>query len=236
TPPAAAQTHRTPPDRSYAATAAGQSSCQTTGPWPVPSSASSDSQQPSPGPATMATRTDQILACPADKPHGSGHVLSIFSLLRAHRGRPAACAFRPIPPDGRSRRPRSTGHAPDRARPGWCLAPARSLTQAGPRPDAQPTPVVGRAVGAGWFQPGPPCMAGRRLRSRMLTAVAVLPLTVAATATWCPVLTAAMPSRRASTLVEPATWYVLTKPSALLTVIEVAPTGVTDPRWVSIVG
>src|SRR6476660_10384252 len=85
-PAAAAQTHRTPPDRSYATTAAGQSSCQTTGPWPVPSSASSDSQQPSPGPATMATRTDQILACRADKPQGLGHVLSIFSPRRVAWG------------------------------------------------------------------------------------------------------------------------------------------------------
>jgi len=33
----------------------------------------------------MATRTDQILACPADKPHGLGQVLSIFSLRRVHR-------------------------------------------------------------------------------------------------------------------------------------------------------
>jgi hypothetical protein len=69
----------------------------------------------------------------------------------------------------------------------------------------------------------------------MLTAVAVLPPSVAVTATWCPVLTVLMPFRCASTLVELTTWYVLTKPSALLTVIEVALTAVTDPRWVSIV-
>src|SRR6516225_6102229 len=44
-----------------------------------------------------------------------------------------------------------------------------------------------------------------------------------------------MPFRWASTLVELATWYVLMKPSALLTVMEVALTPVTEPRWVSTV-
>src|SRR5438045_324222 len=68
----AAHTHRTPPDRSYPATAAGRSSCRTTGPWPAPSSANPDRQQPSPCPATTATRTEQILACGAvNRTHGS---------------------------------------------------------------------------------------------------------------------------------------------------------------------
>ena len=44
-----------------------------------------------------------------------------------------------------------------------------------------------------------------------------------------------MPFRWASTLVVLATWYVLMKPSALLTVMEVALTAVTEPRWVSTV-
>src|SRR5262249_57269429 len=74
-------------------------------------------------------------------------------------------------------------------------------------------------------------MAGRRLKSRMLTAVAVPPLSVAITTTWWPVLTEPMPLRWASTLVELITWYVLMKPSALLTVMEVALTAVTEPRW-----
>ena len=111
----------------------------------MPSSASSDSQQPSPCPATTATRTDQILACRADKP-------------------PKWCL--------------SSGPVPDPGRTGaQTLAP-------------QPTPVVGAVVvgavvvgaadGAWWFQP---CMAGRRVKSRMLTAVAVPPLTVAVTTT-----------------------------------------------------
>ena len=121
----------------------------------------------------MATRTDQILACRADKPHGLGHVLPIFSPRRVACGPPAG-------------RPLATAKI-DRTRldraDEWCLAPARSLTQAGPRPDAQPTPVVGGADGVRLFQPDPPCMAGRRLKSRMLDAVTVLPLTVAVTAT-----------------------------------------------------
>src|SRR6266550_6308723 len=102
----AAHTHRTPPDRSYPATAAGRSSCRTTGPWPAPSSANSDRQQPSPGPATTATRTDQILACGADnRTHG-------------HRARP-------------------TPRADARGVGVW--ATVRSLTQAGPGPDACPS-------------------------------------------------------------------------------------------------
>ena len=74
---------------------------------------------------------------------GLGHVLSIFSLLRVHRRASrgvvvvadssaigSSSALRSIPPDGRSRRPRSTGHAlgggprPER----WGLAGGPRLT------------------------------------------------------------------------------------------------------------
>ena len=54
----------------------------------------------------------------------------------------------------------------------------------------------------------------------MLVAVTVPPLTLASTTTWCPSLTEPMPSRCASTRVELVTWYVLVKPSALLTVMD----------------
>ena len=67
----------------------------------------------------------------------------------------------------------------------------------------------------------------------MLVAVAVPPLTVASTDTWCPSLTEPMPSRCASTIVELVTWYVLVKPSALLTVMDDVLTAVTLPRCVS---
>ena len=67
----------------------------------------------------------------------------------------------------------------------------------------------------------------------MLVAVAVPPLTVATTSTWCPSLTELMPSRCASTRVELVTWYVFVKPSALLIVMDEVLTEVTLPRCMS---
>jgi len=68
-----------------------------------------------------------------------------------------------------------------------------------------------------------------------LTAFFSLPLSSAVTLTSSPVLTEAMPSRCAWTRVVELTVYDAVNPSALLTVIDVAETPVTVPRWVSTV-